>query len=75
MTRLTVALESGVLISVVDSGVSCSVEGLTFSRNVVLDSASLSISNAIVSAKLPFYFSSSCCIKAVGIAHQPLRCL
>ena len=44
-------------------------------RNVVLDSVSFSISNAVVLAKSPFYFSSACCTDAVGIAHKPPRCL
>ena len=45
------------------------------SRNVVSDRAGFSISNDVVLAKLPFYFSSACCTDAVGIAHTPPRCL
>ena len=43
--------------------------------NVVLDSASLSISNAVVLAKSPFSFSNACCTGAVGIALMSPRCL
>ena len=42
------------------------------SCNVVLDSASFSISNAFVLAKSPVYFLSTCVTKNVGIAHKPL---
>ena len=31
--------------------------------------------NAVVSAKLPHYFSCSCSTEAVGIAHEPPRSL
>ena len=44
-------------------------------RNDVSDRASLSLSNAVVSAKSPFWFSSPCTAKAVGIAHKPPRSL
>ena len=45
------------------------------SRNVVSDSASFSILNAVVLAKSPIYFSSACYTKAVGIAYKLSRFL
>ena len=42
------------------------IYGPGHTRNVVLDRASLSISNAFVLAKSPFSFSIACCAGAVG---------
>ena len=43
--------------------------------NVVLDDAGFSIPNGVFLAKSPHYFSSACCARAVGIAHEPVLCL
>ena len=43
------------------------IDGLGHARNVVLDSASFSISKAFVLAKSPFLFSIACCAGAVGV--------
>ena len=44
----------------------------TAPRNVVSDSAGFLLSNTVIYlAKSAFYFLSTCCTEAVGIAHKP----